>query len=236
MPSNPWDRLPGETDKAWLAFGKYLDLGPERTLSALAGQRQSATKGRQKSQLRAKASGTLHLWFKRHRWRERAHAWDERFAAQVEAVKVDAATQRARVIESRRATVDEEAWEISQALKLKGMQLLGIPHQEVTEHGPEGKTLVYKPAEPAVFRAAAQILKIAEEMGRASVGLASRFSVSGRLPEAAAARIAGVAAGDPATTSQDTSTEPVPAALAEQWREQATRFALEQMEIDDAQP
>ncbi len=69
------DRLEGETDKAYLAFSIYRDLGLNRTV--LAAQREydlktgKADNGRKKS-----ASGSFDKWLKVYRWEERVREWD----------------------------------------------------------------------------------------------------------------------------------------------------------------
>lgn len=59
----PWDRQPGETSKAYAAFQTYLDQGVKRSYTSVAKEL-----GR---------SGTwIEQWGKKHRWPERAAAWD----------------------------------------------------------------------------------------------------------------------------------------------------------------
>jgi hypothetical protein len=57
---DPWERLPGETPRAYEAFRKYRDLGPLRSLSQLTDVSRSSAHG----------------WSRSHRWHERAQAWD----------------------------------------------------------------------------------------------------------------------------------------------------------------
>lgn len=61
---NPWERQPGETDRAWLAFSAYRDLGPERTVSAAA-----ATIGH-------RSVGCCARWAAANDWAERVTAYD----------------------------------------------------------------------------------------------------------------------------------------------------------------
>lgn len=73
-----WDRLPDETGRAYDAFTRYLDLPPrDRSAAAVARAGRYAT-------------GTCQGWASKHRWRERAAAWD--------------ADQRERLVENRRST------------------------------------------------------------------------------------------------------------------------------------
>ena len=61
---NQWDRLPDETNKAWKAFGDFLQLGGSRTLRALSG-----AKGYSKTGVRK--------WSAEHDWTARAAAYDD---------------------------------------------------------------------------------------------------------------------------------------------------------------
>ena len=61
--TNPWDRQPGESGKAYSGFLAYRDLGIERSLTKAA---EKLTKRKQ----------TLYRWFVRWNWRDRSDAWD----------------------------------------------------------------------------------------------------------------------------------------------------------------
>ncbi len=56
---DPWEQLPTESSRAYAVFREFRDLGPTRTL------RQVSAK-----------LGTARDWSLRHRWQERARAWD----------------------------------------------------------------------------------------------------------------------------------------------------------------
>lgn len=60
---NAWDRLPAETNKAFGAFVDFLQLGPGRTLKALAGAEDYSPTGVRK-------------WSSQHNWTTRATAYD----------------------------------------------------------------------------------------------------------------------------------------------------------------
>jgi hypothetical protein len=87
-PSAPWERQPGEPEKAFAAFAAYRDLGPKRSLDAVGRQLYGGTQtGRKRD-----ATGRLQEWSRTWQWVERAAAWDgelDRLARleQVEAVK-----------------------------------------------------------------------------------------------------------------------------------------------------
>lgn len=68
MPAtNPWDRRPDETDKAWIAFVAYRDLGAGKRTIAKATEALGRPTGYARS---------LEAWSGQHAWRERAAAYD----------------------------------------------------------------------------------------------------------------------------------------------------------------
>ncbi len=70
---NPWDRRQEETTRAFEAFQVYLELGPRRSIRAVAnrGQEPSARPFR---------LPTLFDWSSKHAWPERAKAYDDHVA------------------------------------------------------------------------------------------------------------------------------------------------------------
>jgi len=70
LPYESWERLPGETDKAFVAFCSFRDCGPERSI-------KKAVEGVEKDEgVRAKKCGTWRNWCSLYRWRERAADFD----------------------------------------------------------------------------------------------------------------------------------------------------------------
>lgn len=59
-PLDPWERQPDETPRAYAAFRQYRDLGPTRTVE----------------KLQDVARTSAERWSARHRWVDRANAWD----------------------------------------------------------------------------------------------------------------------------------------------------------------
>ncbi len=91
-PAQPWERQPGEPDKAWLAFRIFRDIGPKRSYDETARryyapneQAGEAHSGRKKS----RAGSSIKRWAHEWNWNERAAAFDayldrEAVAAQAE--------------------------------------------------------------------------------------------------------------------------------------------------------
>lgn len=69
-----WERLAGETPRAYAAFRTFRDLGPSRTLLALPDARH-----------------TVRGWSVKHRWAERAEAWDAETYRLEDAQRLEAA-------------------------------------------------------------------------------------------------------------------------------------------------
>lgn len=63
MKIKPYDRLPGETAKAYEAFSVYRDMGTERSLEAV-------------SKALGKSAAFLSRWSSKHDWVDRAESWD----------------------------------------------------------------------------------------------------------------------------------------------------------------
>ena len=76
----PWDQLPGESSKAYAAFGIFRDLGPRRSLNEASrvyyGQAPPAENTTATGR-RRKASGQVRLWAERWNWPARARLWDQ---------------------------------------------------------------------------------------------------------------------------------------------------------------
>ena len=75
-----YDRLPAETDRQWLGFCCYRDLGLQRTITrAYRHYSAKIRQGSQKTSINAKKSGVNRYftgWKQDFRWDERVRAWD----------------------------------------------------------------------------------------------------------------------------------------------------------------
>jgi len=103
---NPWDRQPGESGKAFEAFAIYRDLGPSRTILEVA---RRLSKSRQ----------LLTRWAKKHRWHERAAAYD---------LYLDSIVQKAEE-ERKRRLADQRAKIAEAALSLVALNLAKLLQQ-----------------------------------------------------------------------------------------------------------
>lgn len=98
----PWERLPGETKKAYEAFLKFKDLGPNRTLAECC---RIVYRGNMNS------INQIKRWAKTYAWRERVEVWDahlRRLAdlAAEEATKEEAADLEAERVAAARLRVE----------------------------------------------------------------------------------------------------------------------------------
>jgi len=82
-----WDRLPGETSKAFAAFRGYLELGPQRTIAEAA-------------RVARRMPGQYKRWSAKWGWVERAAQYDANQAQQADVSRsVDRGEVRARLLQ-----------------------------------------------------------------------------------------------------------------------------------------
>ena len=162
MSSNPWDRLPDETDAAWRAFCIYRDLGPKRTVSEA--YRNCYGKGPDKEPPKF-----FRKWAKRYDWKRRAAAYDNRLTV----IEVDEARKRiaAEIDEwvSREKELRRAAYDRALALLSKAEEMLAFPIVErVTER--DGRTIIIKPMR---WRAGdiAKLAEAAERLARLALDM-----------------------------------------------------------------
>jgi hypothetical protein len=91
--SAAWERLNGETPHAYSAFVVFLDLGERRTV--VDAYRRFAGRARA-----AKTPGYFVTWTRRHRWAERAAAWED------EQWRQRLAGRERRIERARQAAID----------------------------------------------------------------------------------------------------------------------------------
>lgn len=128
-PANPWDRLDGETAKAWAAFCAYRDLGPKRSI-VQAYRRATGNEGA------AQAPGRWNGWSSQFGWIERATLYDAHLVGiaqqSIEQTVADEAAKWAR----RQMEQRESDWQVAQQLREKARQMLAFPlTREVEKDG-----------------------------------------------------------------------------------------------------
>ena len=73
----PQVRAPGESDRAWTAFIKYRDDGPEhRSLARVATAIVADGETTEQPRSFRTVSRQIEEWSSKHHWRERVEAWD----------------------------------------------------------------------------------------------------------------------------------------------------------------
>lgn len=100
----PWDRQPRESEAAYAAFRSFLEQTPRRNMARL--QRELGV-----------SLSLLWRWHRRHRWKERALAYDQQMAREREA---DLRRDRRQVLE-RQLRRAEEADAVGRLLLRRGV-------------------------------------------------------------------------------------------------------------------
>jgi hypothetical protein len=180
----------------------------------------------------SRASGAYRAMVKRHRWAERARAWDDHLATrQVKAI-VEASVSTAEKLAidrvKRREGIDEDALVIATQLKIRGLQMLDWPlEQKTTTTSADGKTTTII-IEPTAWRIrdAVRLLQFGDMLARIAVGLPPRGISATTFNQGVAKPV------DPALAT----TERIPAALASKLREAAAAEALDLMSKAGCQP
>jgi hypothetical protein len=122
-----WHRQRREGAQAFRAFEAYLDLGPDRSLKAVA---QRCTK----------SISIMRRWSARWEWMNRAAAYDEHVRIVEEQARQRERARHAAEMERRKIAVQDEAWEMFQKLRERVNQMLRFPLQDATS--PDGKTVI----------------------------------------------------------------------------------------------
>jgi hypothetical protein len=185
-----WDRQPAESGPAYAAFLAYRGLGPDRTLDDAYAARQAAKRGSEAGAPRTSpgqregtqgAPGCWGKWSVKHRWVDRAAAWD----AHLEKARQEAAIEEAR----KRATVSDAEWEVRKLaqrqaewdlrtrLITRAQEMLAFPLAVKTSeevHEQDGATIkritVFKPARWAMATVV-DMLKLATDLGRLATNM-----------------------------------------------------------------
>ena len=148
-----YDRQNSDTDKSWLAFCKYRDMGGDRSLEKLL---QKYPKSTPSSYVRI-----LKLWSAKHKWVERCRAFDNE-----ELQRESVLLQQKRL--ERRIQMEEDAWDRRDKLIKKGDTLIAIPIAKPIT-GKDGTT-VYMPTDKWRLTDAIAFHKYADELGIMATG------------------------------------------------------------------
>lgn len=110
--NNPFQQQPGESAKAFEALQAYLDLGPARSLAAVARQLD-------------KTPALIERWSAQHAWTERVQAHTEHLSRVEREAQEATVREKAAEWAKRAQELKEQEWEVSRALIAKARQLLG---------------------------------------------------------------------------------------------------------------
>lgn len=142
----PWMRQPGETDKAFEAFGVYRDLGPARSLTIAC-------------KALGKSKGTVERWMMRFKWTDRVSAWDD------EADRLSRERDLFERQEARRKMIDGHAKGGARVFAL-GDTIVSRYDVNDPDHGEEAKRLI---AEMGALDAA-KLMELGAKMERLARG------------------------------------------------------------------
>ncbi len=137
-----YDRLPEETDRQWLAFTCYRDLGLQRTTARAYTNYLLAT-GRGKNRLPSnrggQVCGNFIKWKRDHRWDERIRAWDKEGEDRLLALRLQA--------EGRQYTENLTAFQRQvEAIGMAGLQLAATALSvQIQQLAPIAKKLTMNP-------------------------------------------------------------------------------------------
>ena len=144
-----YDRQPNDTDKSWLAFCKYRDMGGDRTVEKV------------RLECGYRSVRKLELWSSKYSWVKRVRAFDDD-ELQTESI----ALQKLRL--ERRLQLERDAWTRRDKLIKKADFILSIPlvSKFVTEDG----LTIYNPTDKWRLTDAIALSKHAHELGIFATG------------------------------------------------------------------
>ena len=144
-----YDRQPTDTDKSWLAFCKYRDMGNDRTLEKV------------RIECGLRSVRKLELWSSKYSWVKRCAAFDDD-----ENKAISKALQNQRL--KQRLQLEKDAWKLREKILKKADQLLAIPivTKSVSD---DGKT-IFTPTDKWALRDAIALDKYAHELGIFATG------------------------------------------------------------------
>lgn len=202
----PWEQLPGESARAFRAFCAYRDLGPERSLDAVAAALVPP------SRRPRKPPGRINKWSSDHRWAERARTFDafadsERVRASLKAQADAAGLTVARTLRERYDHI-ERMKALAGQLIAQGAALTALPGADHRVDGEDGGPAVAQAAHARAIEAGARLLArghammmgLFEASLRAAVPVADERAVQEQPPTAEQARAQALAQLETAAT------------------------------------
>jgi hypothetical protein len=135
-----------ETAKAFEAFKLYLDLGPARSLAAVARKL-------------GKSEGLIERWSRRHHWGERIDEHARHIAALTRTAEVQVVNEYALEHAKRRAAQEESEWQTR-------CELLALAREKIQEWRANPRKL-------GTLEGIARLLELASKLGRLSCGMAT---------------------------------------------------------------
>lgn len=162
MAAQDWDRLETESEAAYRAFRKFLELGPDRTV--LRAYREQHPGKEDIEQV----SGRWNSWLETYRWRSRALAYDHHQAAVARRGAERALEKNAERWENERTAWLNASMERAKKLAAKCDTLLAFPVTDTTaEVG--GKPAVISPIGTLELQRAARCAVMAHELAFACI-------------------------------------------------------------------
>lgn len=166
----PWERQPDESDEAYYAFSRYLEMGAKhRSLPRLASEmiddptyepKPGAPPRKGDREKPESLQRRLEGWSSRHRWRDRVHSWDAELDRRARDEQADA------ILEMRRRHA-----QLARLLQIGLTESARVFAQMLREAGEEG-VLSKEDADALLDRMerAARVLPAIAQMERAARG------------------------------------------------------------------
>ena len=144
-----YDRQNSDTDKSWLAFCKYRDMGGDRSLEKV------------RQEIGHRSGRNVQIWSSKYKWNERCRAFDDD-----EQRSHSAALQQQRL--KYKLEIEKLAWEKREKFLKKADLILNVPiTQKIVTN--DGKT-IFNPTDKWRLTDAIAFHKYAHELGIFATG------------------------------------------------------------------
>jgi hypothetical protein len=186
--AKPWERQPGEAERAYLGFTKYLEIEPvtnRSLINAYMAYRELIRGAETEADLDSQpdmAPAYFRAWSSNNRWLERARLYDnDKIRREHEAVMRVAAQNKLKWAQRRERIADRD-YDQGEAIRAKIDEMLRFPlvKQTITreQESPDGRTVIQNiTIEPVNFNMAqaASMLKLASERQRLAADMATEI-------------------------------------------------------------